>query len=110
MFSKIFCLKYFSNFQFLYIRLVLLSYIVTDVKSHYLLAIGRCYCHLVISGKFSTGFMCGRCYKPLWQMELPFSYNSSYFRLMLLPYVLVVDVKPQLKHKLADVIAKWQML
>ena len=28
-------------------------------------------------------------------MELPFTYNSSYFWLMLLPYVLVVDVKPQ---------------
>ena len=36
--------------------------------------------------------------------------DSSYFWLMLLPYVLVVDVNPQLRHKLAGVIAKWQML
>ena len=31
------------------IRLMLLSYIVTNVKSHFMLTIGRCYCHFVIS-------------------------------------------------------------
>ena len=29
---------------------------------------------------------------------------------MLLPFALVVDVKPQLNHELADVIAMWQEL
>ena len=38
MFSKIILFIIFSNFQFLYLRLMVLSYIVTDIKSHYLLA------------------------------------------------------------------------
>ena len=47
---------------FICIRLMLLSYIVTDVKSHIILTIGicfshfvtsgRCYCQLVLSSKF----------------------------------------------------------
>ena len=30
---------------------MLLSYIVTDVMSHFMLTNGRCYCHFVISGR-----------------------------------------------------------
>ena len=38
MFSKIIVFIIFFKFSILSIRLMLLSYIVTDVKSHYLLA------------------------------------------------------------------------
>ena len=44
-FPKYFAYNILQFIKFLYIRLMLLSYIVTDVKSPYLLSIGRCYCH-----------------------------------------------------------------
>ena len=72
---------------------MLLSYGVTDVKSLILcLLSGRCYCHL-ISGKFcplvsyvaDVMTHCGR-----WNCHL--ICICSFFWLMLLPYVSVVDV------------------
>ena len=50
-FQMILFIIIFNFAIFICIRLMLLSYIVTDVMSHFMLTNGRCYCHFVISGR-----------------------------------------------------------
>ena len=40
----------------------------------------------------SHSLICGRCCKPLWQMEMPLYCFGYHSRLMLLPYHVLADV------------------
>ena len=83
---------------------MLLSYIVTDVVSHIVFFVGRCYALFIMIWQMllpmfetvviSHSLICGRCCKPLWQMEMPLYCFGYHFRLMLLPYMFWLMLLP----------------
>ena len=81
---------------------MLLSYIVTDVMSHVCILCWQMLCLIIMIWQMllpmfetvviSHSLICGRCCKPLWQMEMPLYCFGYHSRLMLLPYHVLADV------------------